>query len=212
MLIMGSTIEVANVALLLGVLVVIVAAIKWEAGVVASLIAATGLNYFCTEPIHSLRVTSSDDLITITLLLSLGLGVSAITGLRAQTTVKTFHSQFIRHEKRSIRQQLATNTPVSLVWQNTQTALSHEMELVDVRLQQSPDHTLPVIARRSGSVKSEFDHLVIPQTGAVLNFSDPRLSQSLVFTPRPGVGTLSLQRDLLFLFANQIEAVLTGTL
>lgn len=212
MLNMGSTIEVANVALLLGVLVVVIATIKWEAGIVASLIAATALNYFCTEPIHSLRVTSGDDLLTIALLISLGVGVSVITAFRAQKTVKTFHSQFIGNEKRSIRQQLATNTPVSLVWHNTQTALSHEMELVDVRLQQTDEHSLPVIARRSREMQSEFDHLVIPQTGAVLNFSDPRLTQTLVFTPRPGVGPLSLQRDLLFLFANQVEAVLTGTL
>lgn len=78
----------ANGALLL-VLVVVGAAYtggRW-AGVATGLVAAAGFDFFLTRPYGSLAITSSDDVVTATLLVVVGLAVGTIASSRREAKV-----------------------------------------------------------------------------------------------------------------------------
>ena len=73
-----------NVALALMIVVVIAAAIGGRgAGALSAVVAALSYDFFQTEPQHSLRINSSDDVVTALLLLASGLIVGQIAA-RAQ--------------------------------------------------------------------------------------------------------------------------------
>ena len=77
----------ANVALVMAALTVLFALVDWLAGLTTSVAAALALNYYHTEPFHTLRVTDSRDVLSIVLLLVLGLTVSAATAFRVRRGV-----------------------------------------------------------------------------------------------------------------------------
>lgn len=209
---MNSSIQFANVALFIGLIIIVIASFRWKVGIVASVLAALLLNYFGTEPIHSLRVTSGDDLLTITLLMSLGIVVSVITRYRVQQTVLHSHSVSSEELTNNLRKQLENFTPASTVWSSTFAALDHELDLLDVRLNQELSLDLPVVSYQPGMGVGNSKELLVPASGAIVAFSDPRLAMNIVITPRPGMGPLMLRRDVLFMFARHVEVVLTGTL
>jgi len=50
--------------------------------------------------------------------------------------------------------------------------------------------------------------LLLPETGAVLKFNDPRIQSVLLVTPHPGLGSLSVSRRTMHAFADHIETVI----
>ena len=85
-----ENIGVANIALVLAILTTCAALLRWEAGIVTSLVAASTLNFFHTQPIRSFRITSGADLLMISLLMMIGLGVSFLTASRVRSAVQQF--------------------------------------------------------------------------------------------------------------------------
>lgn len=85
-----ENIGVANVALVLAIITTCAAILQWEAGILTSLVAASTLNFFHTQPIRSFRITSGADLLMITLLMLIGLGVSFFTASRVRKVVEQF--------------------------------------------------------------------------------------------------------------------------
>ena len=83
----GAGMTQANVALVMAVVTVLFALLDWMAGLTTSVAAALALNYYHTEPFHTLRVTDSRDTLSIGLLLTLGLTVSAATAFRVRRDV-----------------------------------------------------------------------------------------------------------------------------
>src|SRR5215213_566664 len=77
----------ANAALAMAVLTVAVALVDWLAGITTSIAAALSLNYFHTEPFHTLRVTDERDVVSIVLLALLGVAVSAVSAYRIRRNV-----------------------------------------------------------------------------------------------------------------------------
>ena len=67
-----------NVALLIGLVVVIAATADRAAGVATALVAAFSYNFFHTQPYRSLRIDDGVDVLTVVLLLVIGLVVSEI--------------------------------------------------------------------------------------------------------------------------------------
>jgi len=67
-----------NVALVMAVVTVLFALVDWLAGITTSVASALALNYYHTEPFHTLRVTDSRDMLSIGLLLVLGLTASGV--------------------------------------------------------------------------------------------------------------------------------------
>ena len=87
-----DSMEVANAALLLAVVIVTAALVDSIAGLSTAVAGALALNYFHTEPVHSLRITSRSDVVAVILLAALGIVVSAATAFRVSERVRQYHS------------------------------------------------------------------------------------------------------------------------
>jgi len=173
-----ESIGVANVALVLAIVTTCAALLRWDAGILTSLVAASTLNFFHTEPVRSFRITSQADLVMITLLMLIGLGVSFITASRVRRVAQQFHSDD-----------------------------ASDLLKVNVQLLQDVTADLPVISRRPG-LTEDADDLLLPETGAVIRFNDPRIQSVLLVTPHPGIGSLSVSRRTMHAFADHIETVI----
>jgi K+-sensing histidine kinase KdpD len=173
-----ESVGVANVALVLAIVTTCAALLRWEAGVLTSLVAASTLNFFHTEPIRSFRITSSSDLVMITLLTLIGFGVSFTTASRVRHVIQQFHSD-----------------------------TASDLLKINVQLLQEVSSQLPVINRRPGLSDSD-DNLLLPETGAVMKFNDPRMQSVLLVTPHPGFGALYVSRRTMNAFADHVEAVI----
>jgi hypothetical protein len=106
--------------------------------------------------------------------------------------------------------QLFENRSVSDVWHEAVDSLCSDLSLVDVRIDATPNLPLPVIARHKTT-----DHrpspqsvVVLPECGAVVEFSNPAIRSHLVLTPRTGMGSVSIPRSAVFAFVDQIEQTL----
>ena len=172
-----ENVGVANVALVLAIITTCAAMLRWDAGILTSLVAASTLNFFHTQPIRSFRITSGTDLLMITLLMLIGLGVSFLTASKVRNAVQQFSPD-----------------------------ASNDLSKVDVRLLQEYPANFPIIGRRSGS--SDEDELLLPETGAILKFSDPRIQSVLLLTPRQGLGALRVSRRTMAIFAAHVERII----
>ena len=173
-----ESIGVANVALVLAIVTTCAALVRWEAGILTSLAAASTLNFFHTEPVRSFRITSQADLIMITLLILIGLGVSFFTASRVRGVVQQFHSD-----------------------------TASDLLKVNVQLLSDVSSQLPVISRRPGA-SEDGDELLLPETGAVMKFNDPRIQSALLLTPLPDLGALSISRRTMTAFADHVETII----
>ena len=172
-----ENIGVANIALVLAILTTCAALLRWEAGILTSLVAASTLNFFHTQPIRSFRITSGADLLMISLLIIIGLGVSFLTASRVRSAVQQFSPD-----------------------------ASNDLSKVDVQLLQETPGNLPIVSRRPGI--SDDDELLLPETGAVLKFNDPRIQSALLVTPRQGLGALRVSRRTMSTFADHVETII----
>lgn len=198
---------IANIALVLAAITTAAALISWVAGVTTSIVAALSLNYFHTEPVHSLRITAGSDLLAVGLLCSLGIGVSIVTALRVRHMTISRRVDDSRSTAADVRQLLTHDRPVLDVWEMAVNAAASTMALLDVRLEARRESQLPVVSRvRSGPSPVTAEHdLVIPEGGAIVQFRDPRHLDQLVLTPRLGMGAISTDRRVVLAFADHVE-------
>lgn len=198
---------IANIALVLAAITTAAALTSWVAGVTTSIVAALSLNYFHTEPVHSLRITAGSDLLAVGLLCSLGIGVSIVTALRVRHLTITRRVDESRSTAADVRQLLMHDRPVLDVWDKAVNAAAATMALLDVRLEPRRESQLPVVSRvRSGHSPSTPEHdVVIPDGGAIVQFRDPRHPDQLVLTPRLGMGAISTERRAVLAFADHVE-------
>lgn len=173
-----ENIGVANVALVLAIVTTCAALLRWEAGILTSLVAASTLNFFHTQPIRSFRITSSADLMMISLLMLIGLGVSFLTASRVRHAVQQFNPE-----------------------------ASSDLLKVNVQLLAEAPPQFPVINRRTTTMESE-DVLLIPESGAIMRFKDPRIQSVLLLAPRPGLGALRVSRRTMTTFADHVETII----
>ncbi|MBU6226696.1 MAG: DUF4118 domain-containing protein [Acidobacteria bacterium] len=199
---------VANTALLLAAIIVGAAVIDWTAGLVTACVGAIALNYFHTEPIHSLRITRTPDIFAVILLVALGSAVSAATALQV--------SERMRHYRTSLSQAAATDLRkkqhAPALWRAAVDAESVDLGLVDAHLVPSGTVRLPVIARHATTPDEQLsfhERVTIPATGAVVVLRDPRLHMDLVVEPREAGTSPDLRRSTIFMFADSVELSLT---
>lgn len=204
---------VANVALGLAVITATAGLLSWTTGVVVSIVSAFSLNYFHTEPVHSLRIGSSSDVVMVILLTAIGISVSATTAIRTRRRMIEIGRT---SERRSADLLLTALRDRSLGSQAGHLALDscdQSLQLTDVQLVPS-DATradVPVIAR---PIRPTFDHgdhnnsVVLPEVGAIVEFGDPRIPFHLVLAPREGSGSLAMDRASIFVLADAIEVAL----
>lgn len=199
-----------NVALALAILTTISAMIDWKSGIIASFTAGLTLNYFHTAPVHSFRITAPGDIWMISLLTALGLFTSLMTAIRVRKVLQQHLSEQTNDISHSLLTRLFENRPVAEVWHESVDSLCSELTLVDVRIDVTPDLPLPVIARHKTSDQqlSPQPVVVLPECGAVVEFSNPAIRSHLVLTPRAGMGSVSIPRSVVFAFVDQIEQTL----
>ncbi|MCU1361020.1 MAG: hypothetical protein JWN99_2309, partial [Ilumatobacteraceae bacterium] len=193
--------------LLLAAITIVAALLNSLAGVATSVAAALSLNYFHTEPVHSLRISAGSDLLAVGLLAAIGVMVSAVTALRVRRTAVARRSEHADRAAVDLHAALIEGSPVIEVWDVAVAAAAAQFGLVDVRLQPAGSTKLPVVSRKPWDPKDmAADHLMLlPEGGAVVQFRDPRHAEQLVLTPRTGMGAVYIDRRVALVFADQIE-------
>ena len=202
---------VANVALGLAVITTVAALVTWPAGVVTSVVSALSLNYFHTEPVHSLRIGSSSDTIMVALLASIGVSVSASTALRMRRRLVSIERRAEGEARQTLIALPAASAPTSTAWHAAIEAGDHAIRLTALRLEPRDDESRPIIARPSRQPIDDADHnasFVLPESGALVEFVDPRVPYRLSITPDRAVGPLTVDRRTIFRLADDIETVL----
>lgn len=205
-------IGVANIALALAALSVLAAIVHWGAGAVTSLAAALSLVYFHTEPVRSFRVTSPADVTTVLALLAIGLGTSAVTAWRVRQRVTKNGYIASREGAERVRSSALSARPAVELWRDSMTATAASLTLLSARLEKPARADVPRIARRDQGGLDD-DDVVVPPTGAAMQFEDPRLDLELVLTPLDNMGPVRVGRQVLLAFARDLELALAcGTL
>ena len=202
----------ANVALVMAALTVLFALVDWLAGLTTSVAAALALNYYHTEPFHTLRVTDSRDVLSIVLLLVLGLTVSAATAFRVRRGVHDIRAADAGAAADELRSTLVKNNPAPLVWSAAIATTANDLGLVLARVERSAPADIPTIGRPAGSYQLLDADLVLPVYGAALRLERRHPEgRWLVLTPRDGLGPLTLDRRAVMAFADTIELALDTT-
>ena len=123
---------VANVALVLALVCVAAALVHPGAGLFTSAVAALALNYFHTVPIHSLRMSQSDEITTVVLLVVHGLAVSVGATLRARSKVGTHRTNVSDAAGHDLRTLLAEGSSLVAAWQTAVLADTGHAASLDV--------------------------------------------------------------------------------
>lgn len=201
-----SDMSIANAALALAFVCVAAALVSPIAGFVTSAIAALALNYFHTTPVHSLRMTEGDEIITVILLVLLGSSVSIATTVRFRAKVavhRTDESVAATHELQNL---LSHGGPLPDVWLTAVQSVCGQTGSIEVSLLAAAPSELPVISHRLPSAGSDGDVVVIPETGAALLL--PNGQGALFLRPQAGLGAITAARRMLLQFGDQLGAAL----
>jgi len=203
--------SIANTALILAIFTTAIGAVEPIAGVLTSLSAGAFLNYFHTEPVRSFRMSSSSDIMMISLFMILGLGVSIITSLRMRHNLLANRRDSIKHQNNA-----STNTNIAPqlapeFWQSFVERIDPNLSFLQVSFTNTPDQHIPSVARHR-PVSDDSPTVVIPECGATVEFLDPRISQVLILKPLPGFAPLTLSRAAIFALSNDVELSLQGTI
>ena len=204
-----DTMSIVNVALVIAAVSVGVAIVGWRGGLATSIAAALSLNYFHTEPVHSLRITRTADIVAVLLLASLGIAVSAATALRVRSIAHQSQRASAAIGRSDLAASLTVGQPLAQVWAEAVSASCAELALVECRIEPASTSGVPVISRRNVGTDGSPTTLILPETGASIPFSDPASLQRVVLTPRRGMGALELDRRTVIAFVDQLELALT---
>ena len=204
-----DTMSIVNVALVIAAVSVGVAIVGWRGGLATSIAAALSLNYFHTEPVHSLRITETADIVAVVLLASLGIAVSVATALRVRSIAHEAERATAAMGRRDLATSLRVGQPLAQVWAEAVAASCASLALVECRIEPATASGVPVISRRTVGADGSPTTLILPETGASIPFSDPTAQQRVVLTPRRGMGALELDRRTVIAFVDQLELALT---
>lgn len=201
---------IANVALVLAAITVAVAVASWQAGLSTSVVAALALNYFHTEPVHSLRITQASDLISVLLLALIGGAVSSATAWRVRHLARSHVAEVAAKGRSLLSTAGAHDRPVEVMWLEAVRSACSALALVECRIEPlGASPKLPAIARQRPNVDGP-NGFVLPEAGAVLALKDPRIAAQVVLRPIAGMGSLELDRRVVMAFVDQLELVLAG--
>ena len=204
-----DTMSIVNVALVTAAVSIAVAIVGWRGGLATSLAAALALNYFHTEPVHSLRITSTNDLIAVLLLGSLGAAVSIGTAMRIRVFARSDTKASQTLASANLAESLRQPQPLADVWMRSVDASSGSLALVDCCVDLGEHTRLPLIARTAPGA-SVSSILLLPETGAAIPFANTALPGRLVLIPRPGIGAVEVDRRAVLACVDNVELALTA--
>ena len=199
--------SIANAALALAFVCVAAALVNPIAGFVTSAVAALALNYFHTAPVHSLRMTEGDEIVTVILLVLLGSSVSIATTMRVRSKVAIHRTDESLAAARELQQLLSHGGALPAVWLTAVQSVCVQAGSIDVSLVAAAPSEVPIISRRLPSgTGSDGDTVVIPETGAALLLPNGR--GALLLRPQAGLGAITAARPMLLQFGDQLAAAL----
>lgn len=202
-----SGVTLANVALVMAVVTVGFATLDWMAGVTTSVVAALTLNFFHTEPYHTLRITDRRDVYSVVLLGLLGLAVSAVTAIRVRHGVTELRHVDARRASDELVGLLAHDHPVPEVWTSSIGAAANDLGLVMARLERFAPDGLPQIGRMVDDPSTIT--VTLPGAGAALRLTHRfDAGRWLVLTPREGMAPVDVDRRAVLAFADALELAL----
>jgi hypothetical protein len=216
----GDWASSTNIALVLMVVVVLGAAAGGRAaGAVSAGAAALSWDYFQTEPVHSLRIASRDDIETAVLLLIAGLivGQIAARAQRGRVAVEAGRSEIRRIHH--VADLAAQGEPADDVIDAATGELTHLLSLRSCRFELPPYSDSLQRLERSGvvtrpkqliSVSRMGRHgLELPPEGVELPvLRRGRVVGRFVLVPEPGEGTSLEQRVVAIALADQVGAAI----
>jgi K+-sensing histidine kinase KdpD len=204
---MRSDMSIANAALVLAFVCVAAALVSPIAGFLTSAIAALALNYFHTTPVHSLRMTEGDEIVTVILLLLLGSSVSIATTIRVRAKVAVYRTDESLAAARELQELLSHGGALPAVWLTAVQSVVAQAGSIEVSLLAGAPSEVPVISHRLPSgTGSDVDEVVIPETGAALLL--PKGRGALLLRPQAGLGAITVARTMLLQFGEQLAAAL----
>jgi len=202
-----SDMSIANAALALAFVCVAAALVNPIAGFATSAVAALALNYFHTTPVHSLRMTDGDEILTVILLVLLGSSVSVATTMRVRAKVAGHRTDSSLAATRELQDLLAHGGALPAVWLTAVQSMCAQAGSIDVSLVSAPPGQVPVISRRVSSGAGSDGHtVVIPETGAALVL--PNGMGALLLRPQMGLGAITASRTMLLQFGDQLAVAL----
>lgn len=208
-----SEVAVLDIALALGVLTVLAAVLDWRIGLAAAVTAALSLNFFHAEPQYSLAIRSAGDIVAVVILAVGGIIVSLV--FRAVVRYELSSSRRLRagEKRHDILGGLENPLPVRLVWIEVVDSVDEILEELDVRRAREGDRTLPVLSRRVHTEMADTSEIsswvIIPPSGALAAFRDPRFGPGVVLLPRGSKGNLSINRRTLNNFLDDLELMIS---
>jgi two-component system, OmpR family, sensor histidine kinase KdpD len=203
----ASDISIANAALALAFVCVAAALVSPIAGFVTSVVAALALNYFHTTPVHSLRMTEPDEIVTVALLVLLGSSVSVATTMRVRAKVSLYRTDESLAATRELQELLSHGGALPAVWLTAVQSVCVQAGSIDVSLLSVAPSEVPIISRRlTSGTGSDGDTVVIPETGAALVLPNDR--GALLLRPQAGLGAIMAARRMLLQFGDQLALAL----
>ena len=206
-----GTMAIANVALVMAAITAGIALVGWRGGLATSVAAALSLNYFHTEPVHSLRITETSDLIAVLLLATLGMSISAATGIRVRSQTRSRNHRAAAAGRSDLAASMSLGRPVDQVWAEAVRATCGDLALVDCKIEAKDRAALPAIARYRPDADESMRSFVLAEGGAMVPFANAEIPGVVVLIPRHGMGSVALDRRRVTAFVDQLEMVLSST-
>ena len=194
----------ANVALVLAAVCLVVGSISRVAGIVTAIAAGLALDFFHTEPLHSLRIHDRDEMLTVALLVLLGGLVSAVTTVRLRRFAHQSGEASRSASRERLEQLLAEGGPAVEIWHAAvDAAAANGLALVDTRPIAGRGQAAPRVARDAESAM-----FLLPETGATVHGTQA----TLLLTPRDGIGAVDIDRVAAIAFVDDIDVALRPAL
>ena len=203
--------SIANIALVLAIFTTAIGTMNPTAGVFTSITAGAFLNYFHTNPVNSFRMSSTSDILMISLFTVLGLGVSVITSIRMRHNLLTNNRNAMKSEQKSMSATSATPLHATEFWKSFIERMDPNLSFFHIHCATRPKEEIPTIARNR-STSTNAPTVLIPECGAIIEFQDPRISQVLILQPATGFAPLEVSRSAIFALSSDVELALQGTM
>jgi hypothetical protein len=214
-----DVLETTNVALCLAIVVAVAAVFGGRlAGVLSSVAAAVGFDYFHTEPYLSLRIDKREDIFATVLLVILGVIVGELAVLRARTSREAAVQAAGVTMLEDVSAIVAAGADVEEVWPLVRRGLIHLLGLASCRFEPMPFHERLVGISRTGSIEADELHyepggFALPAGGAAIPVvHSGRLLGRIVLVPKPKVGTSRSQRRVAVALADELAVAAAHSL
>jgi hypothetical protein len=218
MVALRGDVDRANVALLLVLVVVGVAAFGGRGpAALCALISAASWEFFFTRPFYSLRIDSADDVETTVILLLIGLAVGQVAVAARHSKEAAIRGSDEITSMRRMAERVAAGAGHQELIDLAVAEITTLLSLVGCRFESDASGPVLPVLERSGRIEAPYrrvgagGELALPPLGVRLPVvGDGRQVGSLVLEPDPAAGVTLEARLVAVAIADQLGAALAG--